>query len=114
MLFNNELQSPQLKKMNMVRARNELFRDAATGKIATDNLPSDEAKHTQAAVPRAVTTSKMSWWSIIANIATCCFPRCFLSYCLKKRDPLVRQAWREKVNSPFELFSKREKTKKKI
>ncbi|KAG2185821.1 hypothetical protein INT43_002258 [Umbelopsis isabellina] len=96
-LFNYEPSPPQqIKNMNMMRARNELVRDAAIGKLTTDHIPSDEAKHTQAA-PRTATTSKMSWWSITANIATCCIPSCFLSYCLKKRNPLVRQAWREKV-----------------
>ncbi|KAJ2962319.1 hypothetical protein NQZ79_g2561 [Umbelopsis isabellina] len=40
---------------------------------------------------------KMTWWAIIAQIMTCCCPNWCLKACLRKKDPLVRQAWREKL-----------------
>ena len=41
---------------------------------------------------------KMTWWAIVAQVLTCCFPNWCLKTCLKKKDPLVRQAWREKLS----------------
>ncbi|KAH8556986.1 chitin synthase [Umbelopsis sp. PMI_123] len=63
----------------------------------TQRTKMDMAKHSKPLPPTPVQTSNMTWWSIIANVATCCFPSWFLSYCFKKHNPLVRQAWREKV-----------------
>lgn len=40
---------------------------------------------------------KMTWWAILAQIMTCCCPNWCLNTCLRKKDPLVRQAWREKL-----------------
>lgn len=41
---------------------------------------------------------KMTWWAITAQILTCCCPNWCLKACLRKKDPLVRQAWREKLS----------------
>lgn len=38
-----------------------------------------------------------NWWAWIAFIMTCCVPNWFLKVCLRKRNSLVQQAWREKV-----------------
>lgn len=101
-LFNHDLQPMQRSKADMVRARNEILNASAVQKESTINnvFLSDEAMHPHS-VPRnnnnTARTSNMTWWSITANIATCCFPSWFLSYCLNKGNPPVRQAWREKV-----------------
>jgi chitin synthase len=39
-----------------------------------------------------------NWWAWIAFLMTCCIPNWFLRVCLRKRNALVQQAWREKVN----------------
>jgi chitin synthase len=39
-----------------------------------------------------------NWWAWIAFLMTCCIPNWFLRICLKKRNALVQQAWREKVS----------------
>jgi chitin synthase len=41
---------------------------------------------------------KLTWWAITAQVLTCCCPNWCLKACLRKKDPLVRQAWREKVS----------------
>ncbi|KAG2179561.1 hypothetical protein INT44_006408 [Umbelopsis vinacea] len=94
-LFQQDMLPPQRTKMDMVRARNEILNASAVVKdsnIAT----SHEAKHLPPVPRNSVPTTNMTWWSITANIATCCFPSWFLSHCFKKHNPLVRQAWREK------------------
>ncbi|KAL1922789.1 uncharacterized protein VTP21DRAFT_9165 [Calcarisporiella thermophila] len=40
---------------------------------------------------------KYTWWTIFAQVVTCCFPNICLSACLKKKDSGNRQAWREKM-----------------
>jgi chitin synthase len=39
-----------------------------------------------------------SWWAWTAYLMTCCIPNWFLRVCLRKKNPMVQQAWREKVN----------------
>jgi hypothetical protein len=98
-LFHHDMPPIQRTKMDMVRARNEILNASNVAK-ESNIMSSNEAKHSKPLPPTPVQTSNMTWWSIIANIATCCFPSWFLSYCFKKHNPLVRQAWREKVNTP--------------
>lgn len=38
-----------------------------------------------------------SWWAWCAYLMTCCIPNWFLRVCLRKKNPMVQQAWREKV-----------------
>ncbi|KAI8974739.1 chitin synthase [Pilobolus umbonatus] len=39
-----------------------------------------------------------SWWAWLAFLMTCCIPNWFLRSCLKKQNPMVQQAWREKLS----------------
>lgn len=101
-LFNHDIPPPPPPKKHsradMVRARNEILNASAVHKEMNNVIPSDEAKqHPQSAPQTPARAGNMTWWSITANVATCCFPGWFLGYCLNKRNPLVRQAWREKV-----------------
>ncbi|KAG2189051.1 hypothetical protein INT44_004193 [Umbelopsis vinacea] len=41
---------------------------------------------------------KLTWWAITAQVLTCCCPNWCLKACMRKKDPLVRQAWREKLS----------------
>ncbi|KAI8982417.1 chitin synthase-domain-containing protein [Mycotypha africana] len=45
-----------------------------------------------------------SWWAWIAYLATCCIPNWFLRICLKKRNAMVQQAWREKLTLCYIIF----------
>lgn len=38
-----------------------------------------------------------NWWAWTAFLMTCCIPNWFLRVCLRKKNPMVQQAWREKV-----------------
>ncbi|KAI8377815.1 chitin synthase-domain-containing protein [Radiomyces spectabilis] len=38
-----------------------------------------------------------SWWAWTAYLATCCIPNWFIRICLRKPNPLMQQAWREKL-----------------
>lgn len=44
-----------------------------------------------------------SWWAWLAFLMTCCIPNWFLRACLKKKNAMVQQAWREKVKREKEL-----------
>ncbi|RUP48368.1 chitin synthase-domain-containing protein [Jimgerdemannia flammicorona] len=48
---------------------------------------------------------QLSWWAIMAIILTCCCPSFCLKWCCKKGDPLVQQAWREKVALCYIILS---------
>ncbi|KAI8375023.1 chitin synthase [Choanephora cucurbitarum] len=39
-----------------------------------------------------------SWWAWMAYLMTCCIPNWFLSICLRMKNPMVQQAWREKLS----------------
>ncbi|KAI7898177.1 chitin synthase [Cokeromyces recurvatus] len=39
-----------------------------------------------------------NWWSWIAFLMTCCIPSWFIRVCLRKKDSMVQQAWREKLS----------------
>ncbi|KAG1289854.1 hypothetical protein G6F66_009143 [Rhizopus arrhizus] len=39
-----------------------------------------------------------SWWAWCAYLMTCCIPNWFLRVCLRKKNPMVQQAWREKLS----------------
>lgn len=60
---------------------------AAEGAKKPQEIPEEEVK---------VLTS---WWAWMAFLMTCCIPNWFLGACLKKKNAMVQQAWREKVIS---------------
>ncbi|KAI8078230.1 chitin synthase-domain-containing protein [Gilbertella persicaria] len=39
-----------------------------------------------------------SWWAWMAYLMTCCIPNWFIRICLRKKEPMVQQAWREKLS----------------
>ena len=41
--------------------------------------------------------SRFGVWATLANCVTCCCCDCCLSRCASRKDPLMRQAWREKA-----------------
>ncbi|KAI9261705.1 chitin synthase [Sporodiniella umbellata] len=45
-----------------------------------------------------------SWWAWMAFMMTCCIPNCFLRVCLRKKNPMVQQAWREKLSLCYIIF----------
>lgn len=45
-----------------------------------------------------------SWWAWLAFLMTCCIPNWFLRVCLRKRDAMVQQAWREKLSLCYIIF----------
>jgi chitin synthase len=45
-----------------------------------------------------------SWWAWVAFLMTCCIPNWFLRVCLRKRDAMVQQAWREKLSLCYIIF----------
>ncbi|CAO3677614.1 unnamed protein product [Rhizopus stolonifer] len=49
---------------------------------------------------RKVTEVKVltNWWAWCAFLMTCCIPNCFIRVCLRKKNPMVQQAWREKLS----------------
>lgn len=57
-------------------------------------LPNQKSKQKEPEEDIKVLTN---WWAWIAFLMTCCIPNWFLKVCLRKRNPLVQQAWREKV-----------------
>ncbi|KAI8086467.1 chitin synthase [Halteromyces radiatus] len=40
---------------------------------------------------------RTGWWAWFAFLATCCFPSCCIRVCFGKSNPMMRQAWREKI-----------------
>ncbi|KAI8073128.1 chitin synthase-domain-containing protein [Gongronella butleri] len=52
---------------------------------------------TPAKVPEIKPKVLTNWWSWMAFMFTCCCPNWCLRVCLRKRNPWVQQAWREKV-----------------
>ncbi|CEP14317.1 hypothetical protein [Parasitella parasitica] len=45
-----------------------------------------------------------SWWAWLAFLMTCCIPNWFLRVCLRKRNAMVQQAWREKLSLCYIIF----------
>lgn len=59
-----------------------------------DDLPKGKEEIPQEEEKVKVLTS---WWAWCAYLMTCCIPNWFLRVCLRKKNPMVQQAWREKV-----------------
>jgi chitin synthase len=45
-----------------------------------------------------------NWWAWVAFLMTCCIPNWFLRVCLRKRNAMVQQAWREKLSLCYIIF----------
>ncbi|CAO3590112.1 unnamed protein product [Absidia cylindrospora] len=43
------------------------------------------------------TVVRTGWWAWLAFLATCCIPSCCIRVCFGKSNPMMRQAWREKM-----------------
>ncbi|KAG0914330.1 hypothetical protein G6F57_002032 [Rhizopus arrhizus] len=60
-----------------------------------DDLPKGKEEIPQEEEKVKVLTS---WWAWCAYLMTCCIPNWFLRVCLRKKNPMVQQAWREKLS----------------
>lgn len=59
------------------------------------------SKKAQQEIPEEKVKVLTNWWAWIAFLMTCCIPNWFLRVCLRKRNAMVQQAWREKVKKKF-------------
>ncbi|CAO0789486.1 unnamed protein product [Mucor circinelloides] len=55
-------------------------------------------------VPEEKVKVLTSWWAWLAFLMTCCIPNWFLRVCLRKRNAMVQQAWREKLSLCYIIF----------
>lgn len=56
-------------------------------------IPKESAPEEPEPKPKVLT----SWWAWTAFLLTCCIPNWFIRVVLRKPNPLMQQAWREKV-----------------
>lgn len=66
-------------------------------------LPSHPIEEEKQEKPKVLT----SWWAWTAFLVTCCIPNWFIRVCLRKPNPMMQQAWREKVKDKNKYWTKK-------
>ncbi|CEG69555.1 Putative Chitin synthase [Rhizopus microsporus] len=61
-------------------------------------LENNKKENNDANIPEEKIKVLTSWWAWLAYLMTCCIPNWFLRVCLRKKNPMVQQAWREKLS----------------